>query len=124
MPSRLYLSDPARTYASVARDLGINRETLRLWVKEARADGTAGAKKAGPAKKPASGPISSDDVLEEENKQLRARVRELELELERDILRLWGLRTRITFSAESFVRWAEGLRGAEWLVRVAWDHVA
>ncbi|TDD16044.1 transposase, partial [Nonomuraea diastatica] len=50
----LYLSDPARTYASVARDLGINRETLRLWVKEARADGTAGAKKAGPAKKPAS----------------------------------------------------------------------
>ncbi|MFC5833137.1 IS3 family transposase [Nonomuraea insulae] len=82
----LYLSDPARTYASVARDLGINRETLRLWVKEARADGTAGgAKKAGPAKKPASGPISSDDVLEEENKQLRARVRELELE--RDILR-------------------------------------
>jgi transposase-like protein len=28
-----YLSDPARTYASVARDLGINRETLRLWVR-------------------------------------------------------------------------------------------
>jgi transposase len=81
----LYLSDPARTYASVARDLGINRETLRLWVKEARADGIAGAKKAGPAKKPASGPLSSDDVLEEENKQLKARVRELELE--RDILR-------------------------------------
>lgn len=54
-------------------------------MKEARAEGTAGAKKAGPAKKPASGPISSDDVLEEENKQLRARVRELELE--RDILR-------------------------------------
>lgn len=81
----LYLSDPARTYASVARDLGINRETLRLWVKEARADGTAGAKKEGPATKPASGPLSSDDVLEEENKQLKARVRELELE--RDILR-------------------------------------
>ncbi|MEV1175582.1 IS3 family transposase [Nonomuraea sp. NPDC049784] len=81
----LYLSDPARTYASVARDLGINRETLRLWVKEARAEGTAGAKKAAPGKKPASGPLSSDDVLEEENKQLKARVRELELE--RDILR-------------------------------------
>jgi transposase len=26
----LYLSDPARTIASVARDLGISRETLRL----------------------------------------------------------------------------------------------
>ena len=81
----LYLSDPARTYASVAQDLGINRETLRLWVKQARVEGTAGAKKAGPAKKPASGPISSGDVLGHENKQLRARVRELELE--RDILR-------------------------------------
>jgi transposase len=65
--------------------LGINRETLRLWVKEARADGTAGAKKAHPVKRPARGPLSSDDVLEEENKQLKARVRELELE--RDILR-------------------------------------
>lgn len=81
----LYLSDPARTYASVAQDLGINRETLRLWVKQARADGAAGARKAAPAKRPTSGPLSSDDVLEEENKQLKARIRELELE--RDILR-------------------------------------
>ncbi|MEW9556550.1 IS3 family transposase [Nonomuraea sp. NPDC050783] len=81
----LYLSDPARTYASMARDLGINRETLRLWVKEARANGTAGAKKAAPTKRPTAGPLSSDDVLEEENKQLKARIRELELE--RDILR-------------------------------------
>lgn len=81
----LYLSDPARTYASVARDLGINRETLRLWVKEARANGTAGAKKTGQAKRPASGPLSSDDVLEKENRQLKAQIRELEPE--RDILR-------------------------------------
>ncbi|QFY10184.1 transposase [Nonomuraea phyllanthi] len=80
----LYLSDPARTYASVARDLGINRETLRLWVKEARANGTAGDK-AAPAKRPTACPLSSDDVLEKENKQLKARIRELELE--RDILR-------------------------------------
>jgi transposase len=29
----LYLSDPARTITSVARDLGISRETLRLWVR-------------------------------------------------------------------------------------------
>jgi transposase len=54
-------------------------------VKEARAEGTAETKKAGPARRPASGPISSDDVLEEENKQLKARIRELEME--RDILR-------------------------------------
>jgi len=80
----LYLSDPVRTYASVAKDLGMNRETLRLWVREARAAGTAG-KKATPAKRPPAGPVASDDVLEEENRQLRARIRELELE--RDILR-------------------------------------
>ncbi|MER6946483.1 transposase [Nonomuraea sp. NPDC000554] len=51
----LYLSDPARTLASVAQDLGISRETLRNWVRQAQADGTAGAKQAGPAKSPARG---------------------------------------------------------------------
>jgi transposase len=81
----LYLSDPARTLKSVAQDLGISGETLRNWVREAQANGTAGPKQAGLAKKPASGPLSSDDVLEEENKQLKARIRELEME--RDILR-------------------------------------
>lgn len=80
----LYLSDPGRTLASVAEDLGISRATLRNWVRQAQAQGTAGAK-AGPARKSARGPLSSDDVLEEENKQLKARIRELELE--RDILR-------------------------------------
>lgn len=81
----LYLSDPGRTLASVAEDLGISRETLRNWVRQAQADGSAGAKERGPVKKPARGPLSSDDVLEEENKQLKARIRKLELE--RDILR-------------------------------------
>ncbi|WP_396989404.1 IS3 family transposase [Nonomuraea sp. C10] len=81
----LYLSDPDRTLASVAEDLGISRETLRNWVRQAQADGTAGVKERGPVRKPAHGPLSSDDVLEEENKQLKARIRELELE--RDILR-------------------------------------
>ncbi|MFG2078705.1 IS3 family transposase [Nonomuraea maritima] len=81
----LYLSDPGRTLASVAEDLGISRETLRNWVRQAQAQGTAGAKERGLARKPAHGPLSSDDVLEEENKQLKARIRELELE--RDILR-------------------------------------
>ncbi|SDI96260.1 hypothetical protein [Nonomuraea jiangxiensis] len=54
------------------------------WVKRARANGTAGAKQAGPAKKPASGTLSYDDVLEEENMQVKAGIRVLELE--RDIL--------------------------------------
>jgi transposase len=39
----LYLSDPTRTCASVAKDLGVNRETLRLWVGQARA-GQAGGR--------------------------------------------------------------------------------
>ncbi|QYC41909.1 Transposase [Nonomuraea coxensis DSM 45129] len=81
----LYLSDPGRTLASVAEDLGISRETLRNWVRQAQADGSAGAKKRAPHKRPAQGPLSFDDVLEEENKQLKARIRELELE--REILR-------------------------------------
>ncbi|MFF4985618.1 IS3 family transposase [Streptosporangium saharense] len=81
----LYLSDPGRALPSVAEDLGISRETLRDWVRQAQAEGSAGAKERGPARKPVRGPLSSGDVLEEENKQLKARVRELELE--RDILR-------------------------------------
>ncbi|GIH72027.1 transposase [Sphaerimonospora thailandensis] len=73
------MSDLVRTYASVAKDLGVNRETLRLWVREARSAGTAGKKAATPGKRPPAGPVTSGDVLEEENKQLRARIRELEL---------------------------------------------
>ena len=80
----LYLSDPTRTYASVAKDLGVNRETLRLWVRQARSAGTAGSK-TGPARTATTSSVASDAVLEEENKQLRARIRELELE--REILR-------------------------------------
>jgi transposase len=84
----LYLSDPTRTYASVARDLGVNRETLRLWVRQARAGQAGGRADAGkPARRREAGAASvgSDAVLEEENRQLRKRVRELEAE--RDILR-------------------------------------
>ncbi|GII59819.1 transposase [Planotetraspora thailandica] len=80
----LYLSDPGRTYASVARDLGVNAETLRLWVREAQSAGAA-ADKASPVSKPATGSQGSEVGLDQENKQLRARIRELELE--RDILR-------------------------------------
>lgn len=80
----LYVSDPGSTYASVAKDLGINRETLRLWVKQAR---QAKAGEHRPERRPEAdaGPVASDAVLEEENRQLRKKVRELEAE--RDILR-------------------------------------
>lgn len=85
----LYLSDPSKTYKQVAEDLGINRATLRQWVLDARAGGTApaGPATAGtPARRSRSVPdVASPDVLEQENQQLRARVRELETE--RDILR-------------------------------------
>ncbi|GGK77581.1 transposase [Planomonospora parontospora subsp. parontospora] len=75
----LYLSGPARTYASVAEDLGVNRETLRLRVQQARAAGTVPAA-AAPAR-----PAAAEVALEQENEQLRTRIRELEIE--RDILR-------------------------------------
>lgn len=84
----LYLAS-SRTYKAVAEDLGINRATLREWVLAARRRGEAG-EQAGSSVGSAGWDdsrdhLSSDDVLEEENKQLKARIRELELE--RDILR-------------------------------------
>ncbi|WP_431914870.1 transposase [Nonomuraea jabiensis] len=61
----LVLSRPDRTITSIARDL-ISRERLRVWVRAAQARG-----EAEPAGKTASsGRVASDDVLEEENKQL------------------------------------------------------
>jgi transposase len=80
----LYVSDPAATYASVTKDLGVNRETLRLWVKQAR---QAKAGESGPERRREAdaGPVASEAVLEEENRRLRMKVRELEAE--RDILR-------------------------------------
>ena len=77
----LYRSRPGATIALIADDLGVNRETLRSWVRaddqrrggDARATrpGTAGSESAGSA--------------ERENAELRRRIRELEEE--RDILR-------------------------------------
>ncbi|SDI49699.1 transposase [Sinosporangium album] len=80
----LVMSDPARTISSVAGDLGVSRETLRVWVRAAEARGAQQATAASGKSTP-GGRIPSDDVLEEENKRLRARIRELETE--RDILR-------------------------------------
>jgi transposase len=64
-------SSPGRTYASVAQDLGVNHETLRVWVREAEQAAAPGAVES--------------TALERENRQLKARVKELELE--REILR-------------------------------------
>ncbi|TDD58748.1 IS3 family transposase [Actinomadura rubrisoli] len=80
----LFLSDPSNTYKRIAADLGISRGTLRNWVLEAQRRGTAPARPA-PAQPPAQRDLSSPDVHEQENQQLRARIRELETE--RDILR-------------------------------------
>jgi transposase len=80
----LYVSDPRRTYASVAKDLGLNRETLRLWVRQARA-GQAGGQGPGRRREVDAGPVASGAVLEDENRQLRKKV--AELEAERDIVR-------------------------------------
>ena len=73
---KLVLSSPQRTVAEIAGELGVNRETLRLWVKAAR-EGTALTSRAG------SDPVGVEE--REELRQLRARV--AELELEKEILR-------------------------------------
>jgi transposase len=76
----LYRSRPGATIAQVADDLGVNRETLRSWV---RADDQRRGAAAGPAAS-AVGSQAAGSV-EDENAALRRRVRELEEE--RDILR-------------------------------------
>lgn len=67
----LYHASLGGTYASVAKDVGVNHETLRIWVRDAEAAARPGAVEA--------------TAMEKENRQLRARVKELELE--REILR-------------------------------------
>ncbi|MGC0417866.1 transposase [Embleya sp. AB8] len=64
----LYRASPGRTYASAAKDLGVNHETLRVWVREAEQAAVRGTAEA--------------TALTRENKQLKARVREFELERE------------------------------------------
>jgi transposase len=64
----LYRSRPGRTIASVTIDLGVNHETLRIWVREAEQADQPGA--------------AQTSALEKENRQLRARVRSLEPERE------------------------------------------
>jgi len=76
----LFRSRPGATIALIADDLGVNRETLRSWVRavDQRRGGTGGP--AASAARPAA-----PATVEDENAQLRRRFRELEEE--RDILR-------------------------------------
>ncbi|WBB52370.1 IS3 family transposase [Verrucosispora sp. WMMD573] len=76
----LYRSRPGATIASIADDLGVNRETLRSWVRLDDERRGGGARTPRPAV--AGGEAAS---VEQENAELRRRVRELEEE--RDILR-------------------------------------
>lgn len=80
----LYVNNPGRTIRSVADDLGVNHETLRNWINAHRARQREHG--AGEDSAPTAGaPVPSENMLEKENKQLRARIRELETE--REILR-------------------------------------
>jgi transposase len=75
----LYRSRPGATIAQIADDLGVNRETLRSWVRND--DARRGVAGLASAAKPAQAP----GTVADENIVLRRRVRELEEE--RDILR-------------------------------------
>lgn len=78
----LYHSRPGATVAQIADDLGLNRETLRSWIRIAE------GRKNGPHWSPPefSGvPEPGSVSVEDENAALRRRVRELEEE--REILR-------------------------------------
>ncbi|MFF7191093.1 transposase [Streptomyces sp. NPDC008222] len=53
-------ASPGGTYASAAKDVGINHETLRIWVRDAETAARPGAVEA--------------TAMEKENRQLRARL--------------------------------------------------
>jgi transposase len=80
----LYRSRPGTSIGQIAVDLGVDRETLRRWIRaddQVRGPGSPGTSPAGPVP---TGPSLAGSV-EDENAALRRRVRELEEE--RDILR-------------------------------------
>ena len=82
----LYLSDPSHTLEGIGRDLGISRETLRNWVRaERKRTGAPAAERGAKGPSRPAGKVSSESVLEEENRQLKAQIRKLETE--REILR-------------------------------------
>lgn len=75
----LVLASPQQTVAEIAKELGLNRETLRQWVKAERAARASGVGRG----RAAESQVSADE--REELRRLRKRV--AELELEKDILR-------------------------------------
>src|SRR3954468_1223741 len=72
----LYRSRPGGTIAQIADDLGVNRETLRSWVRADDQRRGTGGPSAGPVRQ-AQASLSPASV-EDENAELRRRVRELE----------------------------------------------
>ncbi|GAA2923040.1 transposase [Streptomyces enissocaesilis] len=75
----LYRSRPGATIRSVARDLGVNTETLRHWIRAA--DG----RRPGAHSSPAAAAPAGGDAVQAELAAARKRIRELEEE--HDILR-------------------------------------
>jgi transposase len=70
---RLVRSSPHRSVAEIARELAVNHETLRTWVRAAeRAEST---------------PAGGAEVAEQERELRELRKRVAELELEKEILR-------------------------------------
>jgi len=78
----LYRSRPRATFAEIANELGVNRETLRNWI---RTDDAERSWASAPAQRRPTEAASAGEPLEQENKRLRAQV--AELEKEREILR-------------------------------------
>ncbi|MCX5233544.1 IS3 family transposase [Streptomyces sp. NBC_00233] len=102
----LYYASPGGTYASVAKDVGISHETLRTWVRDAGQAARPGAVEA--------------TAMEKENRQLRARVKELELEREvlRRAAKYFGGRDQLVSSRFQFVDDHRGAFGVKRLCRI------
>ena len=81
---RMYLDDPATTYAAVAKNLGVSSETLRNWVKQARKQQGESPQYQAPTSEN-EGLVGYDAVIAEENRRLRAELDKVKAE--RDILR-------------------------------------
>ncbi|WP_460499466.1 IS3 family transposase, partial [Glycomyces tarimensis] len=107
----MYRDDPAATYASVAKNLGVSSETLRNWVKQARKQQAESPRFQAPTSEN-EGLVGYDAVIAEENRRLRAELDKVKAE--RDILRkaakYFGGRdelvSRFQFVHEHRTRWS------------------